>query len=400
MKFKNTSLVFLAVIVVFTAIIVSSDSYILQSDAASLAENKDSVRTLESDLKSIQGSLADIQRSIKQAKQNQADQLAIKNQLDQEVSLAEREIEILEKLISGYNDSITEKENGISLKDEEIEETVQMIGDRLVMQHENGNSNVISYVLGSSDFADLLTRIEIANALFEYDRTLIEQLTSDRISLAILKDELTTTRDKCNEAIAELETKRVDLQAKIDTATSYLATYKRDEATYQRQYNEKAAEMESIEKEIKELLAQIELQERTNYSNEEFRFPLPYDATYWNSGGFGWRVWNNGRATDYHKGVDFAAYRGTPILATNSGTVILTRNSPSYGLYLIIDHGGGVTSLYAHCSKLLVNTGDVVLRGDKVAEVGSTGDSTGNHLHFSILENGVHVDPMKYISEP
>ena len=400
MKFKNTSLVFLAVIVVFTAIIVSSDSYLLQSDAASLAENKDSVRTLESDLKSIQGSLADIQRSIKQAKQNQADQLAIKNQLDQEVSLAEREIEILEKLISGYNDSITEKENGISLKDEEIEETVQMIGDRLVMQHENGNSNVISYVLGSSDFADLLTRIEIANALFEYDRTLIEQLTSDRISLAILKDELTTTRDKCNEAIAELETKRVDLQAKIDTATSYLATYKRDEATYQRQYNEKAAEMESIEKEIKELLAQIELQERTNYSNEEFRFPLPYDATYWNSGGFGWRVWNNGRATDYHKGVDFAAYRGTPILATNSGTVILTRNSPSYGLYLIIDHGGGVTSLYAHCSKLLVNTGDVVLRGDKVAEVGSTGDSTGNHLHFSILENGVHVDPMKYISEP
>lgn len=400
MKFKKTSLVFLAVIAVSTAVLFSSDSYDIKSSAATLAENKDSVRTLESDLKSIQSSLADIQRSIKQAQQNQSNQLAIKNQLDQEISLAEREIEILEKLISGYNDSITEKENGILLKDAEIEETVQMIGDRLVMQHENGNSNVISYVLGSSDFADLLTRIEIANALFEYDRTLIEQLTDDRISLAILKDELTTTRDKCNEAITELEGKRVELEAKIETATSYLATYKRDEATYQRQYNEKAAEMESIENEIKELLAQIELQERTNYSNEEFRFPLPYDATYWNSGGFGWRVWNNGRTTDYHKGVDFAAYRGTPILATNSGTVILTRNSPSYGLYLIIDHGGGVTSLYAHCSKLLVNTGDVVLRGDKVAEVGSTGDSTGNHLHFSILENGVHVDPMKYISEP
>ncbi|MBQ5746304.1 MAG: M23 family metallopeptidase [Clostridia bacterium] len=158
--------------------------------------------------------------------------------------------------------------------------------------------------------------------------------------------------------------------------------------------------MESIENEIKEILRQIELQERTDYTSEGFRFPLAYDATYWNTGGFGWRVWSNGRKTDFHKGIDFAAARGTPIYASNSGTVILHRNSPSYGLYLIIDHGGGITSLYAHCSKLLVSTGDVVKKGDKIAEVGSTGDSTGNHLHFSILENGEHVDPKKYISEP
>ena len=295
---------------------------------------------------------------------------------------------------------ILEKEDQIIGKNTEIDKTLEIIAERLVLQHENGNSNVISYVLGSSDFADLLTRIEVANALFEYDKNLIERLTNDRIELTVLKDELTKTKDKCSEAVLSLEEKTAELQVKIDESIKYIQKYANDQAAEQARYDAKAKEMNSIEKEIKEILKKIELQEREDFSNTEFRFPLPYDANYRNTGGFGWRVWSNGRETDFHKGVDFACARGTPIYASNSGTVILHRNSPSYGLYLIVDHGGGVTSLYAHCSKLLVKTGDVVIKGDKIAEVGSTGDSTGNHLHFSILEDGVHVDPAKYVSEP
>lgn len=401
MRTKKLSLVFLVLTVAITTVFFSSDDYNITTDAATLSENKETVRNLESDLTSIRSSLSQIKASIDKAKRGQADQLYIKSQLDQEISLAEAEIETLEKLIEGYNSQIVEKEGEIAHKDENIQDTLQIISDRLVMQHENGNSNVISYVLGSSDFADLLTRIEIANALFEYDRTLIEGLTNDKIALALLKDELSDTRDKCSESITVLEAKRGELQVKVDEATSYLVAYQNDVANYQKQYDAKAAEEAAITNEIKDILAQIELQERTNYSNEEFRFPLPYDVTYWNTGGFGWRVWKDGsRPTDFHKGIDFACVRGTPIYATNSGTVILRKNSPSFGLYLIIDHGGGVTSLYAHCSKLLVNVGDKVTRGDKIAEVGSTGNSTGNHLHFSILENGEYVDPKNYISEP
>lgn len=401
MNVKKISLVFLVAIIGFTTVFFTSDNYDISIKAATLSENKETVRNLESDLKSVQNSLAQIKQNIENAKQNKEDQLYIKNQLDMEISLAETEIETLEKLIDGYNDQITEKENEIEQKNVNIEDTLQIISDRLVMQHENGNSGVISYVLGASDFADLLTRVEIANALFEYDRTLIESLTNDKIALDVLKNEITLTRDKCAESIADLELKKKDLQVKINEATRYLIEYQNDEANYQKQYNAKAAEYDQISKDIQEVLKQIELQERANYSNEEFRFPLPYDVTYWNTGGFGWRVWKDGsRPTDFHKGIDFACVRGTPILATNNGTVILRKNSSSFGLYLIIDHGGGVTSLYAHCSKLLVNVGDEVKRGDKIAEVGSTGNSTGNHLHFSILENGTYVDPKNYISEP
>ncbi len=400
-KFKKISLVFAVAIVGFATIFFTSDDYNITTTAATLAENKKAVRNLESDLKSIQNTLSQIQANINKAKQNQTNQLQIKKLLDEEIIAAEEELETLKKLIEGYNTQIDENEAAINQKDQNIEETLQIISDRLVMQHENGNSNIISYVLGSSDFADLLTRVEIANALFEYDRTLIEGLTNDKIDLAILRDELTATRNKCNESVAVLESKQEELNEKINEATSYLSAYQKDEAKYQEMYDAKAAEMDAISNDIKKKLAEIELQERTNYSNEEFRFPLPYDATYWNTGNFGWRVWQNGsRPTDFHKGMDLACARGTPILATNSGTVILKRNSPSFGLYLIIDHGGGVTSLYAHCSKLLVDVDDKVERGDKIAEVGSTGDSTGNHLHFSILEHGEYVDPLKYISEP
>lgn len=400
MKKTRIPLIILTAAAIFTTVFFSSDSYNIKAEAATIQENKKAVQSLESDLKSIQSSLSSIKSNIDKAKNERKNQLYIKSQLDQEISLTEAKVETLEKLIEEYNTQLNEKEEQIDGKNRDIDDALSIIRERLILQHENGNSNIISYVLGSADFAELLTRIEIANALFEYDKNLIEKLTNDRIELTILKDELTTTRDKCAESIVELETTKEDLNAKVADSIAYINELKKDEAIYQAQYDAKASEMNSIENEIKEILRKIELQERTDYSSDEFRFPLAYDATYWNTGGFGWRVWSNGRKTDYHKGVDFAAARGTPIYASNSGTVILHRNSPSYGLYLIIDHGGGVTSLYAHCSKLLVSTGDVVKKGDKIAEVGSTGDSTGNHLHFSILENGVHVDPMKYISEP
>ncbi|MBE6650674.1 MAG: hypothetical protein E7613_05110 [Ruminococcaceae bacterium] len=401
MKFKRIFLVFIVAAVSFTTVFLSSDDYNVETKAATLSENKETVKTLESDLKSIQDSLGQIKRNIDAAKQGQADQIAIKKQLDEEITLTEREIETITKLIDEYNTQITETETAIGEKESEIQQTLDVIAERLVMQQETGTVNILSYILGSADFTDLLTRIEVADALFEYDRILIEDLSSDKFDLEVLKDEVVVTRDKCNESITSLEAKKVELGEKIEVADSYLKSYQNDESKYQEQYNAKEAEANSISNEIKEIQAKIKEQERVDYTGNGFRFPLPYDVTYWNTGGFGWRVWKNGsRPTDFHRGIDFACVRGTPILASNSGTVILSKRSSSFGLYIIIDHGGGVTSLYAHCSKLIAQVGDKVQKGDKIAEVGSTGNSTGNHLHFAMLENGEYVDPKKYITEP
>ncbi|MBQ5746303.1 MAG: hypothetical protein IIV81_00045, partial [Clostridia bacterium] len=164
-------------------------------------------------------------------------QLYIKSQLDQEIMLTESKVETLEKLIEEYNSQIDERKLQIDGKNKDIEDTLAIIRERLILQHETGNSHVISYVLGSGDFAELLTRIEIANTLFEYDKNLIENLQSERVELEILKSELEGTRDKCSESIVELEATKGDLQVKIDSALSYINELKKDEAIYQAQYN-------------------------------------------------------------------------------------------------------------------------------------------------------------------
>ena len=104
-----------------------------------------------------------------------------------------------------------------------------------------------------------------------------------------------------------------------------------------------------------------------------------------------------GRDTTNHKGIDIAYPAGTPVFAVQSGQVILARYSDSYGYYAVISHGGGISTLYVHCSVLLVSAGDAVLRGQTIAEVGATGDATGNHLHLEFILNGVRVNPQDYI---
>jgi murein DD-endopeptidase MepM/ murein hydrolase activator NlpD len=107
-----------------------------------------------------------------------------------------------------------------------------------------------------------------------------------------------------------------------------------------------------------------------------------------------------GYVNKIHYGIDVPASRGTPIYAIKAGKVITAGYGSGYGYYVIIDHGNGITSLYAHCSKLLVSKGAVVARGDTIAQVGSTGNSTGNHLHLEIRENGKRYDPLKYVKQP
>ncbi len=365
-----------------------------------LQENRNEVSRLENTLDSKKDDIAHLQRQIDEAKRNVAQQANVKHLLDTQIEEIEEQITLTKQLIEEYELQIGVKETDIATIDSNISDALGLIRERLVIQHETGNSSMISFILGSEDFAEMLTRIEIANELFEYDKEIIEDLSRDRDALALAHTELSTLLEKCKETEETLETTEADLEIKVTDATAYLNTLKQDEKFLEDAKAKKEKELLDIQNEVKELMKKIELQEREDFSNQEFRFPLAYDAWYVNTGNFGWRVWDSGRATDYHKGVDFAAYRGTPIYAVNSGVVTISRLSPSFGNYVVIDHGGGISSLYAHASKRLVEVGDKVTKGDKIAEVGSTGDSTGNHLHFAILKNGEYVDPMNYISEP
>ena len=163
-------------------------------------------------------------------------------------------------------------------------------------------------------------------------------------------------------------------------------------------------ELDKMEAEAEALNEQIRREAEANAANND-------DVVYYNGGQmqwpapaytriscyFGWRTHPITGRKNYHGGTDLAAPGGSPILAAESGTVIIAARHWSYGNYVVIDHGGGLATLYAHSSKLLVSKGQHVERGQKIALVGTTGSSTGNHLHFEVRKNGVRVNGLPYI---
>lgn len=396
LRFVSLVLVLLAITVIFT----QTDRTMITFAGKSLQENKAEVSRLENSVDSKKDDIAYLQRQIDEAKANVEAQSGVKYLIDQQIEAIQEKIDLTKQLIAEYELQIEYKKEEIAVIQQNIDDAVNLITERLVVHHETGNSSMISFILGSNDFSEMLTRIEIANELFEYDQEIIKRLIGDRESLASSQAELETLLTKCTENKILLEEEEANLVKSADEATAYLNELKKNEKFLENSKAAKEKELNDIQNEIKSLMNTIALQERVDYSGDGFRFPLAYDAWYINTGGFGWRVWSNGRQTDFHKGVDFAAPRGTPIYAVNSGTVTISRLSPSFGNYVVIDHGGGISSLYAHATVRYVFVGDEVKKGDLIAEVGSTGDSTGNHLHFAMLENGDYVDPMKYISEP
>jgi len=388
-----------AVLFAATLIFTKSDSPV-KTLAATIQENKNKISNLENTLGSKRSDIAYLDSQINEAKKNVQTQAGVKKLLDDQIASIQDEIDITKTLIEEYKIQIDAKQDEINLIDTNINDAVNLIRERLIIQHETGNSSMISFILSSENLAEMLTRIEIANELFEYDQLIVDNLNRDRQILESAQTELQTLLDKCLETEKTLSETEASLEVKVSDATAYLNQLKQDETYFKNLKAAKEKELLEIQNEIKALQDDIRRQQIEDYSNDEFRFPLPYDAWYVNTGGFGWRTWSNGRQTDYHRGVDFAAYYGTNIIACNSGVVIRSNYSSSFGNVVIIDHGGGICSLYAHASSRLVEKDDIVKKGDVIAKVGSTGDSTGNHLHFAILKNGDYVNPMDYISEP
>jgi|GEM_PF-259670 len=388
-----------AVLFAATLIFTKSDSPV-KTLAATIQENKNKISNLENTLGSKRSDIAYLDSQINEAKKNVQTQAGVKKLLDDQIASIQDEIDITKTLIDEYKIQIDAKQDEINLIDTNINDAVNLIRERLIIQHETGNSSMISFILSSENLAEMLTRIEIANELFEYDQLIVDNLNRDRQILESAQTELQTLLDKCLETEKTLSETEASLEVKVSDATAYLNQLKQDETYFKNLKAAKEKELLEIQNEIKALQDDIRRQQIEDYSNDEFRFPLPYDAWYVNTGGFGWRTWSNGRQTDYHRGVDFAAYYGTNIIACNSGVVIRSNYSSSFGNVVIIDHGGGICSLYAHASSRLVEKDDIVKKGDVIAKVGSTGDSTGNHLHFAILKNGDYVNPMDYISEP
>lgn len=320
---------------------------------------------------------------------------AYKADLDYLVSTVSSKIATADALIKDLEARIAETETAIVEHDKEIEETREKFKDRMRANHEAGAENYFSILIGAENIGDFLSRVERVNAMLEYDKNLQKQYEEEKKELETQRDSLKESKKLQESTLKKLESDKAESERLAKEAESYINTLKADKSSYQAEYNKAKAAERDLDREIEALLQdRVQQNSQQVTASGEFMWPLPTGKGYI-SCHFGGRDPNGAP----HYAVDVAQIGyGCPIYAANDGTVVKAEWHYSYGYYVLIDHGNGRSTLYAHCSGLAVGAGQNVTKGQTIGYAGSTGFSTGVHLHFEFRVNGQKVNALNYMA--
>ena len=260
-----------------------------------------------------------------------------------------------------------------------------------------------SVLFRANSFGDLLSRLDAVNEIMEYDQRVIDQLKALQVEIAEKQASLEDSKAQTEAAKAELVSRKKELDAQRQEAIALIQEIQGNESKYQSTLKSLDAEEERIQANIvklsKELAAQQAAQGKPAQSSSG-GYIWPVDSRYITST-MGGRTSPGGVGSTNHKGTDIGRVGYTsPIYASKAGTVIVSQYSSSYGNYVVVSHGSGNTTLYGHMSSRKVEVGQYVNQGAVLGITGSTGNSTGPHLHFEITENGVRVNPLSHGAQP
>ena len=259
--------------------------------------------------------------------------------------------------------------------------------------YESGQTKYLDVLLKSKSLSDLIGNYYILSVLTEYDTMFLEDINEQKENMIKNKETLENNKKEINAKREEKETTSIILQNSLTMKNNYMAKLTEEERQIEEAIEKYQEELNQIEKEIIEVtLTSIS----PEYIGGEMAWPVPGYTVITSK--YGMRTHPITGVYKLHTGVDLRAPMGANFIAANSGVVIKVSEGGAYGKMVMIDHGGGISTLYAHGSEILVELGQTVVRGTPVLKVGSTGYSTGPHAHFEVRERGVPVDPIPYIT--
>ncbi|MFZ5989167.1 MAG: murein hydrolase activator EnvC family protein [Bacillota bacterium] len=328
----------------------------------------------------------------KQKKNEQKKLKTVKNEKEYLEAVQKQESKEYRELVqkvSSLNEDLEKIDQAIKESEERYDEQLDLFKVRLKTMYENSSFTYLDTLAESKSIVDFLGRLELIAAISKRDKELIE-------SLKEAKNEIEYKR----ELVAE---EKENIQQKANESLRNINNLKETKATLDlqiRSINSKLYRLEEQEdaliKKSQELGNQIRsLQRKGAYAGGSMIWPVPSSTRV--SSYFGNRLHPILKRYKMHTGIDISAKSGASIVAANKGTVIMTGWQGGYGYTVVIDHGGGITTLYAHCSKIIAKKNDVVKAGETIAKIGSTGLSTGPHLHFEVRKNGSPTNPLNYV---
>ena len=413
--------------------------------AASSSDIPEELNNLESQAQEIQRAKEELAQQQAANASDTRDVVSRKKDIDQEIKIIHDEIENLNAQIQNYNQLIVEKQKELDDAQTRQAELNQQYRVRIRTMEESGKISYWSVLFQANSFTDLLDTINKISEIAAHDQAMLAELdrvaqeiqtaqaelAQEKSNLDAQKTALAVSQAELDEKSAEANAILAELTADAAKLDSLYVSYEDKEAALtdeiaqkEQEYTAALAQEEEARRQEEERRRQEEenrRQEEENRRQEEennggseeegggesggssgssssssgWLYPLPYRVAV--TSAYGYRVHPVTGAWSFHTGVDLGAAEGTPIYATRSGTVTTATYSDVYGNYVTINHGDGYSSLYGHMTHYVVSAGEYVSQGEVIGYVGSTGWSTGPHLHFTIYYNGSTVNPMDYI---
>lgn len=371
----------------------------------------DVIKQSEEEKKNAENSKAVLKKGLTDVKQMVADLESAKGELETYIVQLDEDLTVIDENIKSIEEQLKEKQEEIDKTRIELEDAIwqsqQQYGlmkKRIQFVYEKGQTSNIEMILNSSSFVEFLNRAEYVSQLSEYDRKMLDKYIETTQHITDVKTELEREEAELEETQADLESEQSALQELISAKETQIVAYQTDitnkEAAIKEYEAEIAAQDEiikTLEKRIAEERKRLEEENKSlrKYDGGMFKMPCPNYTRI--SDDYGTRMHPILQVEKFHNGVDFAAPSGSPILAAYDGDVVSAGYSSSMGNYVMIDHGDSLITIYMHASALYVSTGQTVSKGEKIAAVGSTGRSTGPHLHFGVRQGGNYVSPWKYL---
>jgi murein DD-endopeptidase MepM/ murein hydrolase activator NlpD len=358
-------------------------SLIVPVSADKLTETQNQKKTVDKKINDLNSQKKSEQKKLQTAKEKQ-------EEIESAQKREKQEYDELVVQIGELNQGIEELDKSIEASEKEYNDKMELLKVRLRVMYENSDFTYLDTLAQSKSVIDFLERLELVSTISKKDKEIVECIKEAKRDIEFKKQLVLEQKEQ--------------VQLKADETLVTINNLSASRASLDNQIKEINAKLKKLEQEedklVKQsnaLVSQIKnLQKKGSYAGGSMTWPCPSSSKI--SSYYGNRLHPILKKYKMHTGIDISAKQGTSIVAANKGTVIMAGWQNGYGYTVVLDHGGGITTLYAHCSKILVSVGQSVKAGDTIAKVGSTGMSTGPHLHFEVRKNGATTNPLNYVS--